>query len=84
MTYFIILFASPLYFLTRKKWGGFVINLMLYVLALATVLLFGIGVFFWALGVGHAVWAYRTEMMQEQATLIARAMAEQQRQVQKP
>lgn len=79
MTYFMILFVSPLYFMTRGQWGGFVVNLTLYVIAWLTLLVFGIGVIFWALGVGHAGWAYRTEMMQEQATMIAKAMVEQQR-----
>ena len=33
MMYLCIIFASPLYFLVRKKWGGFVLNSILYGIA---------------------------------------------------
>ncbi|MCH8028667.1 MAG: hypothetical protein IH874_01890 [Candidatus Dadabacteria bacterium] len=31
---------------------------------------------FWILGMGHALWAYRKELMEEQAEMIASKMAE--------
>lgn len=72
--YVIAFFVSPLYFLIRGKWGGFVINLFLYLLAIFTVF-FGIGVFFWAFGVAHAFFHLRKELMKEQAVMIAEEMA---------
>jgi len=77
MMYLIIIFISPLYFLIRKKWGAFILNSILYLLACAT-LLFGIGFIFWILAVGHAGWHLRKEGMVEQAELIAKKMVEQQ------
>lgn len=77
MMYFVIIFISPLYFLLRKKWGGFILNSILYLLAIATIFLFGIGIVFWCLAVGHAFWHLRKEAMVEQAELIAKKMAEQ-------
>lgn len=59
----------------QGKWGSFIVNAVLYLLALATLLVFGIGIFFWLLGVGHAVWDLSSTMreapMQRQARLIA-------------
>ncbi|HLC43217.1 MAG TPA: hypothetical protein VJO34_16525 [Methylomirabilota bacterium] len=77
MTYLAIIFVSPLYFALRGKWGAFILNALLYLTALFTVFLFGLGVFFWALAVGHAAWHYRKELMAEHAELIAQKMAEQ-------
>ncbi len=70
-----IIFVSPLYFALRKKWGGFVLNGLLYLMAVFTIF-FGIGVIFWALAVGHASWHLRKEMMVEHAEIIAVKMAE--------
>ncbi len=44
-------------------------------MALFTVMLFGIGVFFWFLAVAHASWIYRSEMMERQAERIAGKVA---------
>lgn len=79
MTYLAIIFIPPLYFLARKKWGGFILNSILYGIACACVLTFVfalIGVFFWMLAVGHASFAYRRELASVQADLIATKMAE--------
>jgi len=82
--YLIIILASPVYFLTRKKWGGFILNSLLYSLAWINVLVLGIfgglgfisGGFFWLLAVAHAGWYLRKEMIQEHAEIIAAKMAE--------
>lgn len=82
MMYLIVLFLSPLYFLIRKKWFGFVINFILYTLAvigLVTIIFFWVGIIFWALAVGHAGWAIRQEMMEKHAELIAEKMVEKQK-----
>lgn len=79
MMYLIILFIPPLYLATRRKWGALTLNIILYLVALATVMLFGIGVFFWALAVGHAGWHYRGELMERQAERIAKKVAGQMR-----
>lgn len=83
MMYLAIIFCSPLYFAVRKQWGAFTLNLILYGLALLSIpfiLLMGIGLpfvfIFWALGVGHAGWHLRRQMMQEHAEMIANKMAE--------
>ena len=76
MMYLIIIFISPLYLALRKKWGAFVLNGILYSLAWLTIFLFGLGVIFWALGVGHAGWHLRKELMAEHAEMIAQKMAE--------
>ena len=77
--YLCIFFVPPGYFLARKKWGGFVLNSILYGLAcicLITIVGAMVAPFFWALAVGHAGFTYRKELMSVQADLIATKMAE--------
>ena len=79
MMYLCIIFISPVYFLARKKWGGFILNSILYGLACLFVLTFVfafVGVVFWMLAVGHAGFVYRKELVAVQADLIATKMAE--------
>lgn len=77
MKYLMIIFVPPLYLLIRKKPFAFLLNTGLYVTAIFTVFLFGIGFIFWVLSVGHAAWHLRREVMEEHATLIAEKMGEQ-------
>jgi len=74
MMFLVIIFIPPVYFLVRKKWGGFILNSILYLLAIFTFM-FMVGFVFWALAVGHAAWHLRKEHMQEQAKLIAKEIA---------
>ena len=87
MTYLCLIFIPPVYFLTRKKWGGFCLNAVLYGLAcllvLTIALAFG-GFCFWLLSVGHASFCYRREQMHRHAALIATKMAEKMREISKP
>jgi len=83
MMYLVVVFCPPIYFLVRKKWGGFVLNSILLIIALFTMPIFGIGVIFWALAVGHAGWELRKEGMQEQAELIAKEMVKAQTEAKK-
>ena len=79
MMYLCIIFVSPVYFLTRQKWGGFALNSILYGLACLCVLsLVGMPIapVFWLLSVGHAGFTYRKELMAHHAELIATKMAE--------
>lgn len=76
--YLVIIFMSPLYLAIRKKWGAFSLNLILYILAWVTVWIFGLGVLFWALGVGHAMWHFRHQVHTEQAQAIAVEIAKRQ------
>lgn len=79
MMYLIVIFIPPLYFAIRKKWGAFILNSILYGLALFCLLVFVLWFvvpFFWMLAVGHASWHLRREMMVEQAELLATKMAE--------
>lgn len=73
--YFLIIFLSPVYFLMRSQWLAFTVNLILYGLAWLTIWFFGLGMIFWALGVGHAMFHYRREERLEQAKMIAQAMS---------
>ena len=77
--YLIVLFISPLYFLIRKKWGGFILNSILYCIAfvfLVTLVFAWIGAFFWILAVGHAGWHIKQENMEKHADMVATKMAE--------
>jgi|GEM_PF-2893445 len=79
MTYLCILFLPPVYFIARKKWGGFVLNAILY--GLACLLLISIvgavaAPVFWLLAVGHASFSYRKEMLERHADQVASKMAE--------
>jgi hypothetical protein len=78
MVYLCILFLPPVYFLTRKQWGGFFLNAILYGIAILCVLsIVGIMVapVFWILSVGHASFTYRREQAERHADLIASKMA---------
>ncbi len=81
--YLVVLFCPAIYFLVRKKWGGFVLNSILLTIALFTMPIFGIGFIFWALAVGHAGWELRKEGMQEHAELIAKEMVKAQAEAKK-
>jgi len=74
--FFIIIICPPLYLAIRQKWGAFVINLILMILAGFTILIGGIGLIFWVFAVGHAAWHYRQEQMEKHANLIAKKMRE--------
>ena len=79
MMYLCIIFIPPVYFLSRKKWGGFILNSILYGIACMFVLTFVfafVGVIFWMLAVGHAGFNYRKELMAVHADMIATKMAE--------
>ena len=87
MMYLCIIFVSPLYFLIRKKWGGFVLNSILYGIAcLCALSMIGIMVapVFWILALGHASFTYRREMMAQHADMLATKMAEKMRETSKP
>lgn len=71
----------------RGDWVGFCVNAVLF--GLAWLLLLSIvGSFLsplpWALAVGHASWALRKQLMEEQATIMAKKMAEAMRQDRTP
>ena len=56
MIYLCIIFIPPVYFLVRKKWGGFVLSSILYGIACLCVLsIMGIvaAPIFWILAAGH-------------------------------
>ena len=76
--YLIAVFCSPVYFALRKRWGGFVFNLALYLSAILFIAVFFVGVIPWMIGVAHAFWYIRIDMMehamQRQAELIAKQM----------
>jgi uncharacterized membrane protein YdjX (TVP38/TMEM64 family) len=79
MMFLCVLFLPPVYFMTRRKWGGFFLNAILYGIAWICVLsIIGIMVapVFWFLAVGHAGWHLRHERMMEHAEVIATKMAE--------
>lgn len=79
-TVMLAFFCSPLYFAMRKRWGALILNGILYVLALITLPVFGLGVLFWIIAFAHAMWDLRSVMlekaMQRQAELIAQKMSQ--------
>lgn len=81
MMYLVAIFVPPLYFLIRKKWGGFVVNSFFYGIAclLLLMFLFPIAPFFWFPAMIHAMWHLRKEMVVEQAEILATKMAEKMR-----
>lgn len=79
MIYLALIFISPVYFISRKKWGGFFLNSFLYGIACLCILsIVGavIAPLFWVLAVGHAGFTYRKELMEHHADLVATKMAE--------
>jgi hypothetical protein len=79
MIYLCLIFMPPIYFLTRKKWGGFILNSILYGLALLCICsIIGIMIapLFWLLSVGHAAFSYRKEATEQAAEIFATKMAE--------
>ena len=79
MMYLCLIFIPPVYCISRKKWGGFVLNSLLYGLAcLCILIIIGIWIapLFWMLSVGHAWFTYRRESVERHADLIATKMAE--------
>lgn len=79
MVYLCILFLPPVYFLSRKKWGGFCLNAVLYGIAwLCVISIIGIAAapIFWILSVGHASFTYRREQLERHAELLASKIAE--------
>jgi len=79
MMYLCIIFIPPVYFIARRKWGGFILNAILYGIACLCVLsMVGImaAPIFWILAVGHAGFTYRKEMMSVHADMIATKLAE--------
>lgn len=79
MIYLALIFISPVYFISRKKWGGFVLNSILYGIAcLCVISIVGIvaAPFFWLLAVGHASFAFKREQLERHADLVATKMAE--------
>ena len=80
MSYFLILFLSPAYLATRRKWGACLLNCIPYgtavVLALSFVFLW-VAPLFWMVAVGHAGWHLHNERMQQHAKLVGEAVARQ-------
>ncbi|MEO7299228.1 MAG: hypothetical protein ABI042_11710 [Verrucomicrobiota bacterium] len=77
-----VIFIPPLYFLTRKKWGHFVINSFFYGCACLCIIVFALifmAPFFWLIAFAHAVWNYKKEMANKQAEYLATKMAEKMR-----
>jgi len=78
MTYLVAIFISPLYFMIKGKWGAFFINAIFYCTALL-LLVTVIGAFLapipWFVAAVHAIMAYRRQLVEEDATVMATKMA---------
>lgn len=83
MTYLLIIFISPLYFLIKGKWGGLVINSIFYGTALILLVTI-IGAFLapipWIIAMVHGMSAYRKQILEESTTMMAAKMATAMRQ----
>ena len=87
MIYLVALFLSPLYFLLRGKWGGFILNSIFYCTALFLLItIVGATVAWipWMIAMVHAVWALRREVAEEDATRLATKIAETMQQPRTP
>lgn len=75
----IAVFCPPLYFFLQGRVLAGVVHSCIYVVALLT-LIFGIGIFFWAIGFVHAYWDFahrkQEQIIQRHATVIAEKLAE--------
>ena len=83
MMYLVAVFLSPLYFLIKGKWLGFIINSIFYGIAVAlllTLILSFLAPIPWLIAAVHAMMAYRKQLVEEDATVMARKMAEAMRQ----
>ena len=79
MMFLCAIFISPLYFLIRGRWGGFVINAFFYGLAwlfLLSVFFAIVAPLFWVIAFTHAAWGIRKEMAEEHAEMLATKMAQ--------
>jgi hypothetical protein len=79
MTFLCVFFLPPLYFLTRKKWLGFIVNSVFYGIACMFVLMLPLifmAPFFWLIAVFHASYYWRQERRIQDAELLATKMAE--------
>ena len=82
MIYFALIFIPPAYFISRKKWGGFILNSILYGLACLCVFSIAgimIAPFFWIISFIHAMLVYKKEATQRNINLLATKMAEKMR-----
>lgn len=79
MIYLALIFIPPVYFISRKKWGGFCLNAILYGIAcLCVISIVGIvaAPFFWLLAVGHASFTFKREQLDRHADRVATKLAE--------
>ncbi len=78
MIYLTAIFVPPLYFLIKKRWVACLIHSVLYLVALVytmTIILAIVGIPLWFISATCAVWDLRKQLMEEQATVMARKMA---------
>lgn len=85
MSILLIIFASPLYFAMKSKWGAFCVNSVFYGIALLLLvtMIFAVAApIFWFISVMHGLMDYRNQALRDHATDIAVKMAEAIRQPQ--
>lgn len=67
--------CPPLYFLLQGRPVAAGVHLIFWILSILTALIF-IGVIIWLIQSSMACWDLRTQLMEEQATIMATKMAE--------
>jgi len=75
MIYLVAIFMPPLYFLIKRKWGGFLLSSLICLLGLGTLIL-GVGFVFYAAASIHAVYDLKKDTATKQIDLIAQKTAE--------
>ena len=83
MIYLALIFIPPAYFISRKKWGGFVLNSIFYGLAclcVFSIALIFVAPFFWLISFIHAMLVYKKESTERNINLLATKMAEKMKQ----
>lgn len=66
-SYVLAIFLTPIYCITRKKWIGFILSTILYILATFTIFIFGLGLIFWLLAALPAAFSLRNEIIEAHA-----------------
>ena len=74
--YLLAILCPPAYFLVRKRWVAGTLHAINYLFAIPMLIVFGIGVFMWALGAFHAAWDLRGRLQEEAIQRQAVVMAE--------
>ena len=79
MLFLTAIFIPPLYFFIKKRIIAGIIHLILAIVSIvciATMFLIPVALFLWLISASCAIWDLRKRLVEEQATLMAKKMAQ--------